>query len=98
MTGRHEAATKTIDFIELQLGGVSDSLRRAENTLEKFRFENRFVDLTTEGNLVLQRLERYEMEKNTLNLQMQYYIYLKDYLTSRNESGTDSFTKRHGNQ
>ncbi len=55
--------------------------------MENFRFNNRFVDLTAEGNLVLQRLERYEMEKNTLNLQMQYYEYLKEYLTSRNETG-----------
>jgi hypothetical protein len=36
---------------------------------------------------VLQRLERYENEKNTLNLQAQYYEYLKEYLVSRNESG-----------
>ena len=55
--------------------------------MENFRMDNRFVDLTTEGNLVLQRLERYEMERNSLNLQMQYHEYLKDYLTSRNESG-----------
>jgi len=55
--------------------------------MENFRFSNRFVDLTAEGNLVLQRLERYETEKNTLNLQMQYYEYLKEYLTSRDESG-----------
>ena len=84
---KNEAAAKTIEFIEEQLGFISDSLRRAENKMENFRLDNRFVDLTTEGNLVLQRLERYEMEKNTLNLQAQYYEYLKEYLTSRNESG-----------
>ena len=84
---KNEAAAKTIEFIDEQLGFISDSLRKAENNMENFRFNNRFVDLTTEGNLVLQRLERYETEKNTLNLQAQYYEYLKEYLTSRNESG-----------
>lgn len=84
---KNEAAAKTIEFIGEQLGFVSDSLRKAENRMENFRFNNRFVDLTSEGNLVLQRLERYEMEKNTLNMQAQYYEYLKEYLTSRNESG-----------
>jgi tyrosine-protein kinase Etk/Wzc len=84
---KNMAAEQTIKFIEVQLGFISDSLTRAENKMENFRFNNRFVDLTTEGNLVLQRLERYEIEKNTLNLQMQYYEYLKEYLTSRNESG-----------
>ncbi len=33
--------------------------------METFRLDNRFVDLTTEGTLVLQRLERYETEKTT---------------------------------
>ncbi len=84
---KNEAAANTIQFIGEQLGLISDSLRRAENRMENFRFDNRFVDLTSEGNMVLQRLERYEMEKNTLNLQAQYYEYLKEYLTSRNESG-----------
>ncbi len=84
---KSEAAEKTVAFIDEQLGFISDSLVKAENKMENFRFSNRFVDLTAEGNLVLQRLERYETEKNNLNLQMQYYQYLKEYLTSRNESG-----------
>lgn len=82
------AADSTIRFIDTQLGFINDSLIRAEKKKENFRLDNRFVDLTTEGNLVLQRLERYETEKTTLNLQMQYYEYLEAYLTTRNESGT----------
>lgn len=84
---KNEAAEKTIMFIDNQLGFISDSLKNAEDDMERFRQANRFVDLTTEGNLVLQRLEKYETEKNTLNLQMQYFEYLKEYLISRNESG-----------
>ena len=96
LSWKNEAAQQTISFIEEQLGFISDSLTRAENNMENFRFNNRFVDLTAEGNLVLQRLERYEMEKNTLNLQMQYYEYLKEYLTSRDETGTDRLPLGHG--
>ena len=84
---KNEAAQQTVKFIDDQLGFISDSLVKAENKMENFRFSNRFVDLTAEGNLVLQRLERYENEKNALNMQLQYYQYLKEYLTSRNESG-----------
>jgi tyrosine-protein kinase Etk/Wzc len=69
---KNEAAEKTISFIDDQLKLISVDLRSAEENMESFRLDNRFVDLTTEGNLVLQRLERYESEKNTLNLQMQY--------------------------
>jgi len=79
------AADNTIIFIEAQLGLISDSLRLAENSMENFRLNNRFVDLTLEGTLVLQRLEKFEGEKNILGLQMQYYEYLTDYLDSRDE-------------
>ena len=86
MEWKSRAADKTIEFIEAQLGLISDSLRLAENTMENFRLNNRFVDLTLEGTLVLQRLEKFEGEKNLLGLQMQYYEYLLDYLDARDDS------------
>jgi len=86
MEWRNRAADNTISFIEAQLGLISDSLKIAENSMESFRLNNRFVDLTLEGTLVLQRLEKFENEKNTLGMQMQYYEYLLDYLDSRDDS------------
>ena len=82
---KNRAADNTINFIEVQLGLISDSLRLAENSMEDFRLNNRFVDLTLEGTLVLEKLERLEGEKNLLGLQMQYYEYLLDYLDARDE-------------
>ena len=46
------SAEKTIEFIDEQLGFVSDSLNLAENDMENFRLNNRFVDLTQEGTIV----------------------------------------------
>ncbi len=86
MEWKSRAADNTINFIEVQLGLVSDSLRLAENSMESFRLNNRFVDLTLEGTLVLERLEKFEGEKNVLGLQMQYYDYLLGYLESREEN------------
>ena len=80
------AAENTIKFIETQLGLISDSLNVAENSMENFRLNNRFVDLTLEGTLILERLEKFEGEKNVLGLQMQYYEYLLDYLGARDNS------------
>ena len=86
MEWKSRAADNTINFIEAQLGLISDSLRLAENSMESFRLNNRFVDLTLEGTLVLQRLEKFEGEKNILGMQEQYYEYLLDYLESRDNS------------
>jgi len=86
MEWKRRAADNTIIFIETQLGLISDSLKLAENSMENFRLNNRFVDLTLEGTLVLEKLEKLEGEKNMLGLQMQYYEYLLGYLDSREES------------
>jgi len=86
MEWKSRAADKTIEFIEAQLGLISDSLKIAENSMEDFRLNNRFVDLTLEGTLVLEKLEKLEGEKNMLGLQMQYYEYLSDYLDAREEN------------
>lgn len=83
---KNRTADNTIAFIEAQLGLISDSLRNAENSMEDFRLNNRFVDLTMEGTLVLQRLEKFEAEKNSLGMQVQYYEYLLEYLDARNDS------------
>ena len=85
MEWKSRAADNTIEFIEAQLGLISDSLRLAEKGMEDFRLNNRFVDLTLEGTLVLQRLEKFEGEKNILDMQMQYYEYLLEYLNARND-------------
>ncbi|MRR23264.1 polysaccharide biosynthesis tyrosine autokinase [bacterium] len=83
MEWKSRAADNTITFIELQLGLISDSLQVAENKMENFRLNNRFVDLTLEGTLILEKLEKLEGEKNALGLQLQYYKYLMDYLDAR---------------
>lgn len=88
MEWKSRAADNTINFIEAQLGLISDSLRLAENTMESFRLNNRFVDLTLEGTLVLEKLEKLEGEKNMLGLQEQYYKYLLDYLGEKENNET----------
>lgn len=84
---KNQTAEKTIEFIDSQIGTISDSLRTVENTLENFRLSNKLVDLSREGSVIQNRLENYENERSSLLLQRKYYEYLKDYVDSRNESG-----------
>lgn len=84
---KNQIADSTINFIKRQLDLISDSLKNAEDKLQKFRLENKLVDLSKEGTVIQGRIEQFENEKITLDLQQQYYQYLKDYLESKNESG-----------
>ena len=84
---KNETAEKTIEFIDGQIGSISDSLRNVESSLENFRLSNRLIDLSKEGNSIQNRLESFENERGTLMLQRQYYEYLREYVNSKNETG-----------
>ncbi len=84
---KNATAKSTIAFINVQLGIISDSLSIAERELEKFKLTNKIIDLSSEGSLIKNRLERLENEKANTELQLKYYNYLTEYVESRNESG-----------
>jgi tyrosine-protein kinase Etk/Wzc len=88
LENKNKTAESTIEFINDQLKSISDSLTKAENNLEKFKLENNFTDLSREAVLIQQRLEKYENEKTSFELQLQYYNYLSDYLNSTSKGGS----------
>ena len=87
LESKNQTADNTLKFIDNQLSNVSDSLKRAENKLQKLRLENKLIDLSKDGALLQTRFERFDGEKVSLELQYNYYIYLKEYLDTKNESG-----------
>ncbi|NHB70292.1 GumC family protein [Perlabentimonas gracilis] len=78
-------AENTIDFVEGQLRGISDSLRKAELLLQNFRTGKGIIDLSTEGRTLLERLEALYAEKNALRLQLEYFEYLENYLKTKKD-------------
>jgi tyrosine-protein kinase Etk/Wzc len=85
---KNQTADSTIKFIDRQLKVIQDSLSEAEGKLEKFRLEHSFIDLSKEGLLIQNKLEKFENEKTAFELQRQYYNYLSDYLNKQNPEGT----------
>ena len=84
---KNRTADSTIKFIDAQLKIIADSLSGAEEKLEKFRLKNSFIDLSREGSLIQNRLEKFENEKTAFELQLQYYNYLLEYLNLKNANG-----------
>lgn len=83
---KNQTAANTIEFIEAQLGTISDSLQIAESDLESFRLANKLIDISREGSLIQNRLEQIDAERTRLLMQKNYYVYLKGYVESRNEN------------
>jgi tyrosine-protein kinase Etk/Wzc len=88
LDNKNQTADSTIKFIDGQLKVILDSLDVAEKKLEKFRLKNSFIDLSSEGTLIQNRLEKFENEKTAFELQLQYYNYLSEYLNIKNAGGT----------
>ena len=73
-------AVRRIQFIDDQLIGISDSLSITENKLQQFRSSNRVMDLSAQGQAIIQQVTILENERARLNLESNYYDYLADYL------------------
>lgn len=77
-------AQRTIDFIDLQLSTLVDSLALSEQRLQDFRSENRIVDIDIQAQNAYQRQLELEKEKAELLTQERYLGYLEDNLKDNN--------------
>jgi capsular exopolysaccharide synthesis family protein len=73
-------AKNTIDFIDVQISGVADSLNFIETRLQNFRSANRTYDIGTEGNSVFRDLSSLEKELGQEVFKLDYFRNLEKYL------------------
>lgn len=79
---------KTIEFIDFQLQGVTDSLRTAENNLKEFRASSQVIDIESASQNLVQQLNLLGEKQSQLEVQNKYYQYIADYM-SKNEDVSD---------
>ena len=83
---KNNEAIRTIQFIDEQLAGISDSLLFTENKLQKFRSRNRVMNLSAQGQVIIDQAMNLENEKARLATEANYYGYLAEYL-EKDETG-----------
>ena len=88
MNLQNEANRRSLNFINTQLSGISDSLKHAGKTFTDFRSKNKIIDLGTEGTIVMNNLKELETERAKSQLQLDYFKNLLSYL-----SKSDDLTK-----
>ncbi|HOI88784.1 MAG TPA: Wzz/FepE/Etk N-terminal domain-containing protein, partial [Lentimicrobium sp.] len=77
---KNQIATNTINFIDDQLLGITDSLQMAESNLQQFRTTNEVMNLDFQTEQVFSMMRELENRKAELLVKNQYYTYLRDYL------------------
>ena len=85
---KNREATRIIDFIDMQLIGISDSLMITEDRLQEFRSQHRVMDISAQGNQIIEQAVKLEDEKARLTLESNYFDYLNKYLSSENSQET----------
>ena len=77
---KNRTSENTVEFIELQLTGIADSLRIAGQSFTNYRAENQIVDLSKEGSLVMDKVSSLESERAIAEMRLVYYQSLKKYI------------------
>lgn len=85
MNIQSEAQRRSLDFINTQLNGISDSLNIASAKYTDFRSKNQIVDLGAEGKLVMDNLQVIEKERAQNQLQLDYFENLLKYLNNTSD-------------
>ena len=81
---KNKEANRTIDFIDNQLVGISDSLNITEGNLQKFRSNKMVMNLSAQGQVIIDQAMKLENDKARLVIEFNYYSYLADYLSKDN--------------
>ncbi len=77
---RTETQKRSLDFINKQLSGMSDSLSAKGSTVTRFRSQNQVLDISAEGGIVMQQLSDIEKERSQSQMQLEYFRNLLTYL------------------
>jgi capsular exopolysaccharide synthesis family protein len=81
---KNQEAIRTIQFIDDQLIGISDSLVITENKLQQFRSKNKVMNLSAQGQAIIDQAMNLENQKARLGVETNYYNYLAEYLAKDN--------------
>ena len=77
---KNQLGLKTIQFIDQQLSGVSDTLKQVEGSLELFRSKNNILDINSTSTNLRANLDKIEEEKADLEVKLKYYDFLSNAL------------------
>jgi len=87
LSRKNDAATKTINFINDQLGLVSKSLTNSEGKMTNFRQTNKIVDVSSHTSDLLSKATKFDTQKAELKLRETYLDYLTKYLKTNFADG-----------
>jgi capsular exopolysaccharide synthesis family protein len=78
---KNSLAIHTINFIDNQISGISDSLQFTQSTLQNFRTSNKTYDIISEGSTIFEKMTELEKYLSEEKLRIRYF---KNFLENFN--------------
>lgn len=82
---KNEAAIKTIDFIDSQLGSITDSLEISEGNLKNYRLQNDIIDINSYTSQIVSEGRSYESKMDEFEMKEKYFQYLLKILNNNTD-------------
>ena len=82
---KNRISNNTIQFIDLQLEGVTDSLNKTGHLFRDFQAKNKSMNLKQESELIKAALKRLEEEYSVAERKLNYYRSLNRYLINNSQ-------------
>ena len=82
---KNHIAEVTIEYIERQLGEISDSLSQTEDNLQQFRSSRQLLNVNDQASGMSEQYMTLQNQLAELVTQKRYYDYLAEYLTSHKD-------------
>jgi tyrosine-protein kinase Etk/Wzc len=88
LEAKNRVVVNTIKFIDNQLAGVIDSLDVVEDKLQLFKQNNKILDISKEGEMLFEELDKLQQEKKIIEIKKNFYDYLTRDLEANGELTT----------
>lgn len=85
---KNKIAFNTVKFIDSRISDIADSLKFAENKLQFYRSSNQVMNLSFQGEQLLEKISSLENERALILMKKQYYDYIQSYF-DKNRDVTD---------
>lgn len=83
---KNAVAERSLEFINLQLDVLQQSLQVSEGEMTNFRQSNKFVDVGSYAGTLMSKAESYDAQGMSLRLKETYLNYLDNYLQTNMEA------------
>lgn len=86
---KNHYANITLEYIESQLGQISDTLSYTAKRMQDYQARYQIIDIPTKAGSLTQQLQTLRGQKSDAEIRYKYYQYINEYLTNKNKDITD---------